>query len=113
METTKAFTMGEMNIDKELMIFDWIKAAKIIKDRRAKSASAGLSSDWEYTGGEILKNGKPIPEEDTHVYLASTWATPELEVDGVIIDCYIMQSQAPEWNAKTYWPNEALKILNT
>lgn len=103
---------GLINSNKELMVFDWIKAARIIKKRKATNASAGLKNDWEWSGGEILKDGIPIPRDLTYTYLASTWAIPELDIDGEIIECYKMQSKTPNWNSDTYWPEEALKILN-
>ena len=102
MDTLLAFAMGRANKDKETMVFDWDKAAQIIKERGVKSASAGLSGDWEWTGGAILKNGKPISKDDTYVFLASTWATPELEVDGEIIECFKMKSETDNWNAETF-----------
>ena len=111
MDTLSAFAMGKANSDKEPMVFDWDKAAKIIQERGATKASAGLSGDWEYTGGEILENGKPVPQEKTYTYLASTWATPELDIEGDIIDCYRMQGETPNWDSDTYWPKSALEIL--
>jgi hypothetical protein len=112
MDSITGFALGEANRGKELMVFDWEQAARLIRERGAKSASAGLASDWEYTGGEILTDGKPTPVDETHVYLASTWATPELEIDDVRMDCYRMQSETPGWSSDTYWPEEALAILN-
>jgi len=82
MDTMSAFIRGKANRGKELKVFDWVKAARIIKERAAKNASAGLAGDWEWTGGEIFSNGAPVPQDDTYVYLASTWATTELVVDG-------------------------------
>lgn len=111
MDSMAAFALGQANRGNEAKVFDWEKAARLIKERGATSASAGLSQDWEYTGGEILRDGKPVPHEDTYVYLASTWATPELEIDGEIIDCYRMESETPGWNSATYWPDKALAIL--
>lgn len=108
MNTMSAFVMGEANRGKELMVFDWIRAATIIKELGIKNASAGLSGDWGYTGGDILVDGK-IPE-DSYTFLASTWATPELNIDGEIIECYIMQGKQPEWNSGTFWPDEAKVI---
>ena len=109
MDTMSAFAMGQANRHKELMVLDWEKAAKMIKDRDAKDASAGLAGDWEWTGGDILVDGK-IPE-DSSPYLASTWATPEIEIGGLKHDCYKMQSKTPGWDADTFWPEEARKIL--
>lgn len=34
------------------MVFDWDKAARIIRERKPSTAAAGLSGDWEYTGGD-------------------------------------------------------------
>lgn len=109
MDTMSAFAMGEANRGKELKVFDWNKAAEIIKEKGCKNAAAGLSGDWEWTGGSILQGGK-IPE-DSYTYLASTWATPELEIDGEIIDCYKMQSETDGWDSDTFWPDSAKKIL--
>lgn len=84
MNTTAAFMMGEANRHKELMVFDWSEAAWLIKKHNAVHASAGLHGDWEYTGDSIYNNGSPIL--DTDAYLASTWATPEIEIDGDVYD---------------------------
>lgn len=110
MDTLSAFAMGEANRGKPSMVFDWIKAAKLIKESGAKTASAGLSGDWEYTGGNIFENGKPNFGEYT--YLASTWATPELEIGDDLIDCWIYQKDSPGWTSNTKWPQEALDIIN-
>ena len=82
MDSISAFAMGEANRGKPAKVFDWDRAARRIKETGATHAAAGLSGDWEWTGGDILRDGKPIPEDDTYVYLASTWATPELQIDG-------------------------------
>lgn len=110
METMQAFMMGEAHRGSELRVFDWIKAATIIASRRTEGASAGLSNDWEWTGGEIWRDSKPVPRDDTYTYLASTWATPELEIGDEIIECWRMQSETLGWDAHTYWPPEALRI---
>lgn len=111
MDSIAAFALGEANRGKEMKVFDWERAAMLIKERSAMSAGAGLSEDWYWTGGEILRDGKPIPSNETNTYLASTWATPTLEIDGEQIDCYRMESTTPGWTSSTYWPKEALEIL--
>ena len=112
MNSMTAFAMGKANRGKELMVFDWDKAAQLIKDSGVKYASAGLKFDWEWTGGEIFTDGMPTLEGDTYVYLASTWATPQLEIGGEIIDCYKMQSETDGWSSETYWPDSARTILS-
>lgn len=112
MDTSKAAAMGMMHQNHKEKVFDWEKAARIIRERGARTARAGLASDWEYTGGTILQDGEPVPEDDTYTFLSSTWAIPELEVDGETMNCYRMESEVPGWNEETYWPEEALNILN-
>ncbi len=111
MDTMSAFAIGAANRGREAMVFDWNRAAQIIRERNAKEASAGLAGDWEWTGVTIFANGAPVPAEDTYCYLSSTWATPQLEVDGETIDCYLMQSDAPDWDSGTYWPESARAAL--
>lgn len=108
MNTLSAFAMGQANKGKEQMVFDWDKAAKLIKKNKPKRASAGLAGDWEWTGGDIYQHGKPIKSD--YIYLSSNWATPELDLDGKIIDCYIMESKT-KWHSDTKWPLSAKKIL--
>ena len=109
-----AFAMGIMNCGRELMVFDWNKAARIIKERKPIRAGAGLRDDWENTGGEIFANGTVV--KNVYTYLASTWDIPELALafeDGSqeTMDCYKMQSEVPKWGAATKWPVSALAIL--
>lgn len=108
MDSMKAYMMGQANRGNPLMVFDWCKAARLIKGKNPDWAGAGLCSDWEYTGGTIWADGKPV--KDDYTYLASTWATPELDLDGEIIDCCVMEDET-EWGSDTKWPPEALAIL--
>lgn len=109
MNTFQAFAKGQANRSKPLMVFDWAKAARLIKKHKPQTASAGLCGDWVYTGGEIYKYGEIVT--DSYTYLASTWAEPELEMDGEVYDCYIMGNKT-KWDAHTKWPEEAIRILN-
>jgi hypothetical protein len=92
-------------------VFDWDKAARRIREEQAFEASAGLSGDWNYTGGCIWSEGKP--DTDSYTYLGSAWATPELDLDGNVEDCYITEAEATKrgWDAHTKWPESALAIL--
>ncbi len=111
MDSISAFVLGNVSRGKPLMVFDWNKAAKMMRDQKANYATAGLSRDWEKTGGSILRNGIPIKEEDTHVYLASRWAKPELDIDGTVTPCWKYQDDTDEWDRSTYWPESARAIL--
>lgn len=109
MDTLSAFVRGMANRGKERMVFDWEKAARLIKEKNGNYAEAWLDSDREWTGGVILEDGNPV--KDDYTYLASTWATPMIEIDGITQECYRMESEVPGWDAGTKWPPEALKIL--
>lgn len=109
MDNFSAFAIGAANRGKPIKVFDWIKAAKLIKESGETKASAGLSEDWEYTGDVIFEDGKP--NLDGYTYLASTWATPVLVIGDELIDCWIYKKDSPFWDANTKWPQEALDIL--
>jgi hypothetical protein len=110
MDTTSAFMMGQANRGRERMVFDWAKAARLIKERNPQHVVAGLESDMEWTGGPIWSNGAIVADDDTYTYLASTWATPLIVIDGEDIPCYVMASET-QWDESTYWPEEARSIL--
>ena len=89
MDTYSAFAMGEAHRNGRTMVFDWRKAATLLKERGATDASAGLRGDWGYTGGSILEDGTPVEKDDTYTYLASTWATPEIDIEGHIEEFFV------------------------
>jgi len=113
MDTLSAFAMGRASQGKPRMVFDWDKAAELIRERKPQRASAGLSGDWEYTGDTIFADGKPVT--DSYTYLASTWAPPEIDIDGAIIECWLLESELGKgvngWDENTKWPESALAIL--
>lgn len=113
MNTMAAFAMGEANRGKERMVFDWDRAAEIIRDKKPKWAVAGLQHDMEWTSGMIYEDGLPVT--DDYTYLSSTWATPILEIkignEVKDIPCFRMQHEVPEWGSSTKWPPSAMDIL--
>ncbi len=110
MDSVNAFAMGAANAHKELMVFDWELAAAWILASGVDHAEAGLSRDWNWTGGTIFEAGKPT--KDHYTYLASTWATPEIDLGDGPIPCFRMQSDTPKWDSATKWPPEAMDILD-
>lgn len=113
MDSISAFARCRAARGQPIKVFDWDRAAEIIRRREARNAAAGLGMDWEYTGGPILRDGQPVPREDTYTYLASDWATPELDVDGDLMECWKYQKDTPGWDSGTYWPESALAILGS
>ena len=93
---------------KDMMVFDWDKAARLIAERKPQSAMAGLRGDWKNTGGMIYEDGKLIT--DKYTYLASSWAIPELDMAEETVACFRFASQTPMWHAHTKWPKSAVEI---
>lgn len=112
MDSTIAFLNGEAarRSGARSMVFDWHKAARLIRERKPTCASAGLHGDWEYTGGDIYRDGEAITGDYT--YLASLWATPEVNLDGEVEACWIYEDQSDGWDSGTKWPASALSILS-
>ena len=109
MNSFAAFAMGVANRGKELMVFDWDKAARLICERKPEYADAFLQLDREWTGGCIFENGGWT--RNSYTYLASIWAIPTIDIDGEEIECYRMQHEVPDWGSDTKWPESAVKIL--
>ncbi len=93
------------------MVFDWNKAAKLLKELKPAEARAGLAQDWECTGGTIYIDGKV--DTTSYTYLASTWAEPKIELDGKAQPCWIYADDSEGWSSGTKWPKSALKIVNS
>ncbi len=89
-------------------VFDWDKAARMIKEHKPKEAIAGLQTDMEYTGGIIYEDGKI--NKENYTYLSSNWATPIIVLDGIAQSCFVMESDT-KWDEHTKWPDSAVKIL--
>lgn len=108
MNSVASFALGEATRNKEMRVFDWHKAARLIKESGTRHAEAGLREDYNYTSDDIYRDGEPVL--DTSAYLSSTWATPMLYLDEYESECYVMASQTT-WDAATKWPPSALAIL--
>ena len=103
------FNRAEAMRKHEMMVFDWDKAARLIRKHNPEFASAGLQGEWEFSGGLIYAHGRPTNTSFTH--LASTVSVPVLDMDGRVVKCYKMKHEVPEWGAETKWPKSALDIL--
>lgn len=95
--------------------FDWDKAAQLIKENLQQHpnliAEAGLQGDWDYTGGTIFYQGKPVV--NGYTYLSSNWATPTLILTDenweMEIDCFTVEQS--RFNAGSKWDEKSLEIL--
>jgi hypothetical protein len=108
--------------NKSIKAFDWIKAAKIIKENNIQNASIGLSITMEDTIS-ILQNGKPI--KTTGVMYSSGDSNPVLinNDSGEMMDCFFNiheryieynNLETPRSTKETRlleWPKVALDII--
>ena len=109
MDTFAAYGRSLAAKGEPFMVFDWDKAARLIAERRPREASAGLSGDWEYTGGAIYRDG--TIDRESYTYLSSNWAHPELDMDGDVVECWRFERDTPGWDAHTKWPDSAVAIV--
>ena len=108
--------------NKSLKAFDWIKAAKIIKENNIQNASIGLGITLDDTIS-ILQNGKPIIIS-SNVFLSSD-SNPVLinNDNGEIMNCFFcINEQDMEFNnlcipssaevtKLSGWPKAAIDII--
>lgn len=119
MNTMAAFAIAQeaRRLGLESRVFDWIKAAKFIRDHRDEIVYvvAGLKEDMEWTSGMIWDNDSVVSTD--YMFLKSNWATPVMEVqyknDAIgmqTIECWQYAKDSP-WNEYTIWPSSAIDIL--
>jgi hypothetical protein len=107
---------------KSLKIFDWIKAAKIIKENNIQNASIGLGVTID-DAILILQNGKPI-KIIGNMFLSSDSNPVLINNDsGEMMDCFlnihkqdveyntIYSSSSTEGPKLSGWPKTALDII--
>lgn len=91
-------------------IFDWDKAAELIRTVKPTTAEAGLVEDFGCTGGIIYEDGEIV--KDAYAHLSSIWATPGMYMDDVWYDCYVTEDRNPKgWDCDTMWPQSAVRII--
>ncbi len=114
------FAKGLQNKGQTHKVFDWDKAAKIIKEHLTKhpdlTAEAGLQGDWDYTGGVIFERGTHT--NDHYTYLSSNWATPTLilsweDEEQEELDCWAYMENGCRFDSSSKWDEESLVILNS
>lgn len=107
---------------KPLKAFDWIKAAKIIKENNFQNASMGLGLHLEDTI-PILEDGKPV--KSIGIMFLSSDSNPVLinNDNGEIINCffiinerdldyhYLQTPSSTETTKLSEWPKTALEII--
>jgi hypothetical protein len=90
-------------------VFDWVKAAQLIRDRRPLKAVARLAEDIDWTSVVIYCNGAIV--DGGTPFLASSWATPVLVLDDEEIDCFV-ELIKDDSHYELMWPKEARAILS-
>lgn len=105
------FVNGFRHEKNERRVFDWNKAARVLRDRDETTCKACIIEDYNETVGFILVDGRPAIDHPLP-YLSSCWGTPCLVFEnGDSMPCWIPQSESPDWTGYTYWPESARNIL--
>ncbi|MCC6135186.1 MAG: hypothetical protein LM550_15240 [Candidatus Contendobacter sp.] len=103
----------------EMMYFDWVKAATLIRETHPIQAFAGLEDDFEWTGAVIYKNNQPRlidkDGEKPYTFLGSFWAKPVLVLtlvtkEEMTVECFTIENPM-KYSCHTYWPKDALVKL--
>ena len=109
--------LAKRSNSKVFKTFDWDKCAEIIREKLKEFpnlvAETGLQRDWDYTGGVIFKDSKPVSK--TYTYLSSNWAIPTLIIsnDGEEleeIECFT-EDVNTRFDSGSKWDAESLAIL--
>jgi hypothetical protein len=111
--------------DKSVKVFDWIKAARLIKEYHIQNASVGFDHSGEKTF-TILKNGNPVKNNNYMIPLFDG-ANPVLINNDrrETMNCFVVIHENDDINSVNIhpfesdkkiislkWPIEALDIIN-
>lgn len=87
-------------------IFNWVKAAELIKINKAETVYAGMKEDWSCTADTIVLNGEMY---NGTPFTTSDWATPSILIEDVFIPCYLKVDT--KYDAKI-WTHRAIQRFN-
>lgn len=111
MDPFDIFVNGLRHEKNERRVFDWNKAAQILRDRKTLTCKACIIEDYDETVGSILIDGEPALDFK-FPYLSSCYGTPCIVFEDCdFVPCWIPQSESPDWTGYTYWPESARCIL--
>jgi hypothetical protein len=106
--------------DKLARVFDWIKAAKLIKEYHIQNASVGYDHTGEKTF-TILKNGKPVKNNDVMIPIFDDSYPVLIDDDRKeIMNCFVVIHisdnihlfRSGKMMISLRWPKDALDIFN-
>ena len=72
-------------------MLDFDKALELIKENEGKEIRIGLAEDWYCTSGKVESDGRISYDEYESggcLCLASRWATPVVEIDEEVVECW-------------------------
>lgn len=120
---------GDVDWLKDFMIFDWNKAATILKNTGVSEAYAKINTYKNPSTVLIYKDSKPVFNDCSSLF--SNWAVPCLVINTLICsddsesadivnleleECWLIKSDIPvDWGTQyrqICWPKSALNILS-
>lgn len=97
----------------DVYIFDWNKAATIIKANNPKKAYAYVGSLRKHTEVTIWQNDTIMPKTPSFLISYDNFGGGiHLGCDGFATPCSVLLSNTDGWNRDTWWPASAVEILN-
>ncbi|WP_458745227.1 hypothetical protein [Candidatus Nitrosocosmicus sp. T] len=118
--------MAIIKKDKSVKVFDWIKAAKLIKEYHIQNASVGFDLSGRGKTFTILKNGNPVKNNNYMIPLFD--GTNPVLIDNdrrETMNCFVVIHENDDINPinihpfesdkkmiSLKWPMEALDIIN-
>ena len=94
------------------MVFDWEKAAEVLRERQPVAASVSFIGKHERTEPVLIyRDGEPTPDPRTFCPY-DAFDKPTLLIDGDEIECFRLENTITTWAIDEYWPESARRILN-
>jgi len=84
-----------------MVTLDWDALRKFVKERKPVEVSAGILTDWFWTGATVYENGKF--KRNHKAYTTTSWASPGFKAtmeNGDIIEVYAEREEKEDERIK-------------
>lgn len=94
-------------------VFDWDRAAALIKATGAQTALAGIDKDWLSSSDSIFDDGRARVDSACQAWTENPNMSPCLELDGKRMPCFkeMWVSDITVADRRAIWPGRSAEIL--
>lgn len=94
-------------------VFDWDRAAALIKATGARTALAGIDKDWVSSSDSIFEDGRARADSACQAWTENPAMSPCLVLDGKRISCYkeMWAGDISLADRKAIWPGRSAEAL--